>query len=186
MVPKAEELPQSLFRLAKEHGLGLIPLVETAKGLSMCEALASSPSVERLAFGSIDLQVDLGIEGEDDGLLHFRSRLVLASRLAGKPGPIDGVTPSIDDEPRVRADTRRSRRLGMKARLCIHPRQVPWVHEELAPSDGERAWARRVISAMSAAEGAAVAVDGKMVDRPVWLRALEVDVAPPASGRTRA
>jgi citrate lyase beta subunit len=39
---------------------------------------------------------------------------------------------------------------------------------------------------MASARGAAVAVDGKMVDRPVWLRAREIDAAPAASGRTRA
>jgi citrate lyase subunit beta/citryl-CoA lyase len=186
VVPKAEELPESLLRLAQQHGLGLIPLVETAQGLAMCEAIARLPSVNRLAFGSIDFQVDLGIEGEDDGLLPFRSRLVLASRLAGRPGPIDGVTPSIDDESQVREDTRRSRRLGMTARLCIHPRQVPWIHEVLTPSDLERTWARRVIEAMATANGAAMAVDGKMVDRPIWLRALQIDGAPAAAERNRA
>lgn len=185
MLPKAEQLPEVLLQRCQARGLGLIPLVETAAGLAACEALARAPTVERLAFGSIDFQVDLGIDGDDDGLLHFRSRLVLASRLAGRPAPIDGVTPSIDDEARVRAETQRARRLGLKARLCIHPRQVPWVHEELAPSDAERAWAQRVIAALAAAGGAAVSVDGKMVDRPVWLRALEIDAAPAASGRTR-
>ena len=186
LVPKAEELPESLQRLAQQYGLGLIPLVETAQGIAMCEALARAPAVRRLAFGSIDLKLDLGIEGEGDGLLHFRSRLVLASRLAGRPGPIDGVTPSFDDESQVREDTQRSLRLGMKARLCIHPRQIPWIHEALTPSDAERAWARRVIDAMASAKGAAVAVDGKMVDRPIWLRALQIDGAPAASERTRA
>jgi citrate lyase subunit beta/citryl-CoA lyase len=186
VLPKAEELPAALLDRCGDHGLGLIPLIETAQGIARCEALARSPAVRRLAFGSIDFQADLGIEGEDDGLLHFRSRLVLASRLAGRPAPIDGVTPAIDDEARVREDTRRARRLGLKARLCIHPRQVPWVHEELAPSIGERDWARRVIEAMASARGAAVAVDGKMVDRPVWLRAREIDAAPAASGRMRA
>jgi citrate lyase subunit beta/citryl-CoA lyase len=186
VVPKAEVLPEALLQRAQTNGLKLIPLVETARGIAACEALAQVPSVERLAFGSIDFQVDLGIDGEDDGLLYFRSRLVLASRLAGKPGPIDGVTPSIDDERRVRTETQRSKRLGMKARLCIHPRQVAWVHEELAPSPSEREWARRVIDAMQAANGAAVAVDGKMVDRPVWLRDVEIDAAPEGSARTRA
>lgn len=186
VMPKAETLPPALLELARMHGLGLIPLVETAQGIDLCEALARAPAVTRLAFGSIDFQVDLGIAGEDDGLLLFRSRLVLASRLAGRPAPIDGVTPSIDDEAQVRADTRRSRRLGLKARLCIHPRQVPWVHEELAPTATERDWARRVIEAMAAARGAAVAVDGKMVDRPILLRAQEIDAAPAPSARTRA
>ncbi len=40
-----------------------------------------------------------------------------------------------------------------------------------SPSDDELAWARRVLDAAEKSGGAAVAVDGKMVDRPVLLRA---------------
>jgi citrate lyase subunit beta/citryl-CoA lyase len=40
------------------------------------------PGVQRLLFGSIDFQAHLGIEGDDDALLIFRSQLVLASRRA--------------------------------------------------------------------------------------------------------
>ena len=66
----------------------------------------------------------------------------------------------------------------MKARLCIHPRQVAWIHQALAPTGAERAWARRVIDASAAANGAAVTVDKKMVDLPVLLRTQEIDAAP--------
>ncbi len=36
-------------------------------------------------FGSSDFQIDLGINGEGEELLYFRSQLVLVSRLAGLP-----------------------------------------------------------------------------------------------------
>lgn len=81
------------------------------------EKLAATPPVTRLAFGTLDFQVDLDIAGDDDALLAFRSHLVLVSRLAGVPAPIDGVTTSIDDLELLRADTRRSRRLGFGAKL---------------------------------------------------------------------
>jgi citrate lyase subunit beta/citryl-CoA lyase len=41
----------------------------------------------------------------------------------------------------------------------------------MAPSAAELAWAQRVIDAATLSGGAAVAVDGKMVDKPVLLRA---------------
>ena len=71
----------------------------------------------------------------------------------------------------MRADALRARRLGFGAKLCIHPRQVPVVEAAFAPSAEEVAWATRVLDAAQAAHGAAVAVDGRMVDRPVLLRA---------------
>ena len=49
--------------------------------------IARTPPVQRLVFGSIDLQADLGIEGDDQELLLFRSQLVLQSRL----GPVNAM-----------------------------------------------------------------------------------------------
>jgi citrate lyase subunit beta/citryl-CoA lyase len=130
--------------------------------------------VARLAFGSIDFQFDLGIEGDDEELLYFRSMLVLASRVAGLTAPIDGVTVALDDDAKLHADTLRARRFGFGAKLCIHPRQVASVNAGFRPTAVEVAWATRVLAAAREANGAAVAVDGKMVDRPVILRAQRI------------
>jgi citrate lyase subunit beta/citryl-CoA lyase len=62
-------------------------------------------------------------------------------------------------------------RLGFGAKLCIHPRQVATVQRVFSPSEADVAWARRVLEAAANSNGAAVAVDGKMVDRPVIERA---------------
>jgi citrate lyase subunit beta/citryl-CoA lyase len=96
---------------------------------------------------------------------------VLASRLAGLRAPVDGVSTAIDDAGALRADAERARRLGFGAKLCIHPRQVAIVERAFAPTEAERAWARRVLDAADRAKGGVVAVDGRMVDRPVVLRA---------------
>ncbi len=79
----------------------------------------------------------------------------------------------------LRADAQRARRLGFGGKLCIHPRQVAVVNACFTPSADEVAWARGVVDADAGAGGAAVAVDGKMVDRPVVLRAQSIlaDVA---------
>jgi citrate lyase subunit beta/citryl-CoA lyase len=99
-------------------------------------------------FGSIDFQVDLGIGGEDDALLMFRSQMVLASRLAGLRAPVDGVSTAIDDIEALRADAERARRLGFGAKLCIHPKQVAGRRERARTQRGRArlgaARARRV------------------------------------------
>jgi citrate lyase subunit beta/citryl-CoA lyase len=73
----------------------------------------------------------------------------------------------------------------MGGKLCIHPKQLASVHESFAPTAAERDWAARVVEAMGTAQGAATMVDGKMVDRPVWLKALRLHQAPEAGARMR-
>lgn len=171
MLPKAEHVA-TLAAVARAGARALLPLVESAAGITALDALAAAPGVQRLAFGSIDLQADLGMrDATEDELLCFRTAIVLASRRAGIGAPVDGVTTSIDDAARLQADAQRARRLGFCGKLCIHPKQVVAVNALFAPSAEEVSWARRVLGAAASAGGAAIAVDGKMVDRPVLLRA---------------
>jgi len=171
VLPKSERVDE-LARLARAlPGVALLPLIETALGFAAAPDLAHAPAVQRLVFGSIDFQHDLGIEGDGEELLLFRSQLVLHSRLAGLAAPVDGVCTALDDAPRIHAEALRARRLGFGAKLCIHPRQIAPVHDALAPTAAQLDWARRVLAAADAAAGAAVALDGAMVDRPVILRA---------------
>lgn len=174
VLPKAERRADLAHASAIAAGKRLYPLIETAAGYDAVRNLASAPGVERLVFGSIDFQVDLGIDGELDELLMFRTGLVLASRLAGLRSPVDGVSTAIDDADTLRADVVRSKKLGFGAKLCIHPKQVAVVNAAYRPSDAERDWARRVLDATAKSGGAAVAVDGKMVDKPVILRARSI------------
>ncbi len=152
-------------------------LLETAAGFADLRDVAKTPGVTRLLFGSIDLMFDLDVGDDDLPLHHFRSELVLHSRAAGLPAPVDGVCTAIGDAEALAADTLRGRRFGFGAKLLIHPNQVGGVHQALAPTGAEVAWARRVVEQAAAAHGAAIAVDGKMVDRPVLERAQRIVAA---------
>lgn len=175
LLPKAEQ-NAAIAEVAQSIGSGktIIPLIETARGFDNARSLAASGYAERLAFGSIDFQVDLDIDGENEELLYFRSELVLVSRLAGLLAPVDGVTVAIEDTDLLSAETRRGRRLGFGAKLCIHPKQVSVVNVCFAPTPEEIAWATKVLEAAESSKGAAVAVDGKMVDAPVIKKAREI------------
>jgi citrate lyase subunit beta/citryl-CoA lyase len=170
VLPKAERAAH-LSRIAEAIGPKgvLVPLIESAEGLSAVDELAAGPQVLRLAFGNLDFQADLGLacDADEAELVPVRLALLLASRRAGLPAPIDGVTPDWRDAPRLAADTARARRGGFGAKLCIHPDQVAPVHAALGPSADEVAWARRVIDAVRAAGGGVVSLDGRMVDAPV-------------------
>jgi citrate lyase subunit beta/citryl-CoA lyase len=179
LLPKAERVDD--IRNVAEHFSPHVPLllqIETAQGFWNAREMAGAKGVQRLLFGSIDFQLDLGMAAEEDELLYFRSRIVLASRLAGIQSPVDGVTTDINSPELVRADTLRARRLGFGGKMCIHPKQVRVVNECFAPTAEEESWARRVVEASAAVHGGATSVDGQMVDRPVLARAEKIlDIA---------
>ena len=172
MVPKAESTA-ALSDLYAQLGIPLLPLVETVAGLEAVKGVAAAQGVVRLVIGQIDFMADAGIDCDEteSELLPLRFAVAVATRSANLAPAVDGVTVHTDDEHRLREDTLRSRRFGFSGKLCIHPRQVSVVHAAFAPSADELAWAHRVVDADAAASGAAVQLDGRMVDLPVVLRA---------------
>jgi citrate lyase subunit beta/citryl-CoA lyase len=175
MLPKAESSAQVQTVLAAAPCAAVLALIESAVGVARVDDVAGAEGVARLVFGTLDyaLDLDLDLGGADagaNGLDHAAGLIAIASRLAGLAGPVAGVTPQIDDEPRLLADLAWARRQGFGAKLCIHPRQVEPIHAALAPSAEAVAWARRVLAAEAASPGAA-RLDGRMIDRPVVLQA---------------
>jgi len=170
VVPMADD-PAALAALHQQLGAGvqIVALIETAQGVVRAIELAATPGVSRLAFGHLDYAADINSCIEDDAMLMARSSLVLASRAAGLPGPVDGITTALDDPGLAAADAARARALGFAGKLCIHPGQVDAVNAAFSPSGAEIAWAHRIIEA--SASGGAVRVDGHMVDAPVILKA---------------
>ena len=145
----------------------LIPIVETALGLENASHIGKAlPTVAALVFGGFDLSVELGAEPAWEPLLYARSRVVHAAALAHVDA-IDMPSRELRDMAAVRAEARKARRLGFAGKVAIHPAQIPAIHEVFTPSRDEVRRARRIVEADRAAGGAAVAVKGRMVDRPV-------------------
>jgi citrate lyase subunit beta/citryl-CoA lyase len=175
MLPKAENA-QQVEQAFRTSGVPVLPLIESAEGVGQMDAIARAAGTLRLGLGHIDLQADLGMRcGPDEAeLAPIRLAMVVASRRAGLPAPVDGVTTATTDAQVLAQDAQRSRRFGFGAKLCIHPAQVAGVHQALAPTEAECDWARRVLAAEVAAGGGAFSVDGKMVDPPVLLLAHQI------------
>jgi citrate lyase subunit beta/citryl-CoA lyase len=191
MLPKVESPEQLqtvdwLMRsLEVERGiqpgsLDLVPIIETALGITNLEAICESGTrVRRVAFGAGDYHKDINCEWTSDELAlnDARSRLVRVSRAAGLEPPIDTVVIHINDEERLRASAQRGREFGFQGKLVIHPRQVAVCNEIFTPSRAELAHAREVIAAFERAEAegsASIQLDGYFIDYPIVDRARRI------------
>lgn len=171
MLPKTEWQAQvDQVVAAVQAQVRVLPLIETARGVRNVDEIAAADGVLRLVFGTLDYAVDLGLSGDETGLIYPASRIAIASRCAELAAPVAGVTPAIDDEARIRADLAFARAFGFAAKLCIHPKQVAVIHAAVRPTPEEQAWAERVLALAAGSDGAAQ-LDGKMIDRPVVLQA---------------
>lgn len=170
MVPKAESAA-SLRPVAAAGGgaCALMPLIESVAGLDAVDALAQGAQVMRLAFGNLDFQADAGMAAGPDELelSAVRLALVLSSRRACLPAPVDGVTAATQDSAQLERDATRGRRSGFGGKLCIHPSQVAAVNAAFSPGAAEIEWARRVLAAWETSGGGVITLDGRMVDAPV-------------------
>ena len=123
--------------------------------------------MNRLAFGAIDLAAALGCQVQAFPIEAARAAVVTASAAAGLVPPLDTPSTNLTNAPVIREAAEASVRDGFGGTLCIHPRQVDFIHEAFRPNAEAIAWAERVVAL---GEGVG-AVEGEMVDRPVLLRA---------------
>jgi citrate lyase subunit beta / citryl-CoA lyase len=174
-----------LLQLERELGLGeqsvdLIPIIETARGLTHLDAiLASGTRVKRIAFGAGDFTLDVSMQWKRDEaeLSYARARIVTASRAAGLEAPLDTVWVDLQDAEGLDASARTAIAYGFQGKMCIHPNQVATVNRIFTPSDDEIAFAERVVAAFAKAEAEGVAsiqLDGKFIDYPIVYRAQRV------------
>jgi len=172
MLPKAESAGD-VSRVAARLGpqTAVIALIETATGLSRLGEVLEAEGVACIAFGSVDFALDIGCVDSPEILAPVRMELVVKSRAAGLPPPIDGVTLALDDMEVISRDALRARRAGFGGKLAIHPRQIAAIRQAFHPSPEEIEWARKVVAFDHSGAGQ---VDGQMIDRPVVERAVRL------------
>ncbi len=180
--PKIADLDAHLGRLENEHGIeaghvAIVPLLETAKGImeayDICRA---SPRITAAIFGAEDFATDMAVKRTNTGeeILWARSMVAVACRAAGIVA-IDTPDPNYSDESHLRREMALAKSLGYSGKLCIHPTQVQIANELFSPAEDEIAEARAIVETFERdglAKGlAAIAVEGKMIDTPIYWRA---------------
>jgi citrate lyase beta subunit len=173
LLPKCEDEGElRVARGALAPDVGLIAIVETARGLARCEALASA-GVVALGFGALDLAVELRAVPEPGPMAYARGRVAAAAAVA-RIGCLDVPDLEFRDPEALRASAATAKRHGFTGKFAIHPAQVAPILAAFAPGTEEIERARRVVATFEAAGGAAAQLDGKMIDLPVVRAAREV------------
>lgn len=157
---RPEQVTYTAMRL--RAGTPVIALVESALGVENATEIASAPGTFRLAFGTNDFRKDVGVSADPMALAYARSRLVIASRVGGLPGAIDGPTPVDADEAAVAEACEVTASMGMTGKLSLNRGQVEQVNAGLSPSPDELEWARELITQHE--EGGAIG-DGSYLPR---------------------
>lgn len=171
-LPKVESPDEVEWVAKRAPGIELDCTIESARGVLAAKEIAACGACSRISYGGLDLAADAGMTAGDRETLFARSFLVLAARAAGKPPPSDGVYPLINDMKGLRSEAVDARKLGFFGKSAIHPTQIATINEVFAPTDQELEWARRVLDAFDAADGAATRLaGGEFVDKPVAERA---------------
>lgn len=196
-MPKTEtaeevvEVEREIEKVEKELGcLGrtkIMAAIESALGVVNAYAIATaSPRMMGIALGAEDYCANLKTQRTPGGdeLRLARETIVVAARAAGIDA-LDTVYSNLNDMETFRKEVEFIHRLGFDGKSIINPRQIEVVNEVFAPSEKAIEKARTIIAAIKEAEkkgSGVIAVNGKMVDRPVVIRAQRTIELAKASG----
>lgn len=196
MIPKCggtadlEQLGHVLDGLEVRDGIPLgqtrlVPVATETAGavLNLVGGARPIPRLYGMLWGAEDLAADIGALSNRDDAGAYTSPCILARNLcllaasAAGAVPIDAVFTDFHDTGGLRAEADAAARDGFTAKAAIHPDQIATINAAFTPSAEAADRARRILAAFAAApDSGAVALDGRMLDRP-HLRAAERVIA---------
>jgi citrate lyase subunit beta / citryl-CoA lyase len=172
-------LDQLLTRLEQNENLNkkiqLLPIIESAKALLDLENIAKCPRVTGLILGAEDLATDMELERTDSGIeiMYARSQIVLVAK-AYQIEAIDTPYTNTQDMNGLKADSLMAKRLGMQAKLAIHPNQIFTINETFSVTQKQINDAKKILKAYELKQSGVFSLDGKMIDEPIIERARKI------------
>jgi citrate lyase subunit beta / citryl-CoA lyase len=189
LIPKCEsadqvrQVEEEVNRLKVLHKVKneiyFMPILESAMGiLKALDIAAASEKTCALAIGLEDYTADIGtqrtLEGKES--LFARAMLINAAKAAGIQA-IDTVFSDVNDMEGLRQSVEEAKSLGFEGKGCIHPRQIPVIHQAFAPTPEEIDKAQKIVAAFEDAQKkglGVVSLGSKMIDAPVVKRAVRI------------
>ncbi len=185
-MPKTEtadevrEVEAEIERVENEIGCPgrtkIMAAIESALGIVNAYDIAiASKRMMGIALGAEDYCANLKTQRTPGGaeLLLARETIVVAARAAGIDA-LDTVYSNVNDMETFRKEVELIKTLGFDGKSIINPRQIEVVNEVFAPTEKDITKARAIIAAIREAEekgSGVISLNGKMVDRPVVIRA---------------
>ena len=185
-MPKTEtadevrELEAEILKVEQEIGrvgeTRIMAAIESALGIvNAYEIATASKRMMGIALGAEDYSANLKTNRTPGGaeLLLAREQIVVAARAAGI-ACFDTVYSNLDDMETFRKEVELIKTLGFDGKSIINPRQIEVVNSVFTPSEKEITKARAVVAAIKEAQAkgsGVISLNGKMVDRPVVIRA---------------
>jgi citrate lyase subunit beta/citryl-CoA lyase len=189
LIPKAENAEQILaieeriVRIAArckiDRPIWLMCILESALGIENAFAIATaSERLVAISIGLEDYTADLGVVKTAEGResMYARTRLVNAA-YAARIQASDSVYSDVSDMEGLARWAESSRTLGFEGMGCVHPLQIPVIHQAFAPSQAEIEKALKIVAAFKDAQQrglGVVSLGSKMIDPPVVARALKL------------
>lgn len=171
---------EEIARIEEKHGIpvgttGMMAAIESANGVLNAREIAhASDRLIGIALGAEDYVTDLKTTRADGiELLFARSMILNAARSAGIAA-LDTVYSDVNNEEGFLAEVELIRKLGFDGKSVINPRQIGALHRAFIPSEKDLNKAYAIMDAIAEANarGSGVAsLKGKMIDRPVVIRA---------------
>ena len=149
------------------HDTRLHVIIETNAALKAAHDIAhSSPRIDAMFFGGVDMAAELRCQNAWEPLLYARSRVVHAAASAGLD-VIDVPYLDLEDPDGMTRAAIQARDLGFCGKGAVHPKQIAPLNEVFTPSPERIARARRIIAEFEAADTGLVVIDGKLIEKPV-------------------
>lgn len=171
-------------RLEKENNIEIgstrmMAAIESAKGVLHAEEIAnSSKRLIGIALGAEDLVTDLHTKRSPSGLeLNFARSMILMAARSAKIAAIDTVYSDLNNMEGFKAEVEMIKQLGFDGKSIINPRQIKVIHDVFSPTEKEIFSALEIIDKMEEAKDkktGVIAINGKMVDKPIIERAQRV------------
>lgn len=185
-LPKTEtaqdviDCEREIARVEQQAGIpvgttGMMAAIESARGvLNAYDIATSSKRLIGIALGAEDYVTDLKTTRSDGTELFFARCMILNAARAAGIDAIDTVYSDINNEEGFLKEVELIKKLGFDGKSVINPRQIAPLHRAFMPSEKDLAKAHAIMDAIAEAQarGSGVAsLKGKMIDKPVVIRA---------------
>ena len=171
---------REIERIEKEHGIpvgstGMMAAIESANGVLNAREIAhASDRLIGIALGAEDYVTDLKTTRADGTELLFARSMILNGARSAGIAALDTVYSDVNNEEGFIAECTLIKKLGFDGKSVINPRQIAPLHNCLVPGEKDLRKAYAIMDAIAEAnaKGSGVAsLNGKMIDKPVVIRA---------------